>query len=137
MANILVADDSPTILKVVEQLLVPIGHEVRTVQSGLDLLAAVHEDVPDLLLLDIMLPDADGIELCILLRRKPALKSLPIIMITSLQNQYRLASHVGADDYITKPFSPERLLKAVSQYVNDGRGSPGRIEPAPSTNTYA
>ncbi|MBN1429423.1 MAG: response regulator [Anaerolineae bacterium] len=119
MARILVVEDSPTIVSSVEWLLRRNGHEVYIARDGLTALASVRALVPNLVLLDIMLPHTNGFEVCTLMRRNPAYNSVLVVMMTALTDEadVQKAFKVGANGYITKPFKDESLLESVNQYL--------------------
>ena len=124
MARILVVEDSPTVLSQIERLLQENGHEVVTVRDGLATLAALQAFVPDLMLLDIMLPGPGGIELCMMIRRTPRYASMPIIMVTALRTQASLARRAGAAGYVTKPFDQSDLIATVNQHLHANVSAP-------------
>jgi DNA-binding response OmpR family regulator len=107
--TVLVVDDDPTVAEVVGTYLERAGFGVLTATTGTTALDAVHTHAPDLVLLDLMLPDLDGLEVC---RRIRATSQTPIIMLTALGEEVDrvLGLEVGADDYVTKPFSPRELV---------------------------
>ena len=109
----LVIDDDPTVSDVVRRYLEQDGCRVTVVADGLSGLAVVAADPPDLVVLDLMMPGVDGLEVCRRLRRTTPL--LPIVMLTALGEEAdRVAGlEVGADDYLTKPFSPRELVLRV------------------------
>lgn len=117
--TILVADDEPSIVLSLQVLLQKAGFEVRVARNGEEALAAVAAAVPDLILLDAMMPKRDGFDVCQTLRADPALKSLPIIMLTAksrdVERQKGMA--LGATDYITKPFSTRDLVALVRRHL--------------------
>jgi DNA-binding response OmpR family regulator len=115
MSDILVVEDDRDIAALVERYLVRAGHTVRVVESGDLALAAVQRDVPDLILLDLMLPGIGGLDVCRTLRRGQATRGMPIIMLTARTEEADRISglETGADDYITKPFSPNELVARV------------------------
>jgi DNA-binding response OmpR family regulator len=119
MAKILVVEDSPTVASAVECLLRLNGYAVYTARDGLSALASVRAFLPDLILLDILLPHVDGFELCAAIRQNPNYQALPIIMMTALKDEtdIRRAYDVGASDYVTKPFREEDLLATVEQHL--------------------
>jgi DNA-binding response OmpR family regulator len=123
---VLVVDDDPTVAEVVGTYLERAGFGVLTATTGATALDAVSTHAPDLVLLDLMLPDLDGLEVC---RRIRATSHTPIIMLTALGEEVDrvLGLEVGADDYVTKPFSPRELvLRAQSVLRRSGRaGSSG------------
>ena len=119
MARILVVEDSPTIVSSVEWLLRQNGHEVYVARDGLTALASVRALVPNLVLLDILLPHTNGFEVCTLMRKNPAYSSVLVVMMTSLTDEadIKRAYSVGANGYITKPFKEANLLETVNEYL--------------------
>jgi two-component system, OmpR family, alkaline phosphatase synthesis response regulator PhoP len=117
--SILVADDESSIVLSLQFLLRKAGYEVRVAHDGEEALAAVREAVPDLVLLDTMMPKRDGFDVCQSLRADPALQGLPIIMLTArsrdVDRQKGMA--LGATDYISKPFSTRDLVETVRRYL--------------------
>jgi DNA-binding response OmpR family regulator len=122
MAEVLVVEDSPTVLGTIKHLLQGEGHEVHTARDALSAMSALQAFVPDIMLLDIMLPGVGGIELCTMLRRNSRYESMPIIMVTALSNQATLAHYTGADAYVTKPFSDEQLTSTINHHLAVDRG---------------
>jgi DNA-binding response OmpR family regulator len=111
--RVLVVDDDPTVSDVVRRYLEQDGHLVRLAADGAEALAAAAELPPDLAVLDLMMPGIDGIEVCRRLRQQwPA---LPVVMLTALGEEADrvLGLEVGADDYVTKPFSPRELVLRI------------------------
>lgn len=117
--SILVVDDQPANLRAVSALLSRHGYEVRTASAGEEALAMALEDVPDLLLLDMMMPGMDGFDLLVQVQAQPELASVPAIFLTAAQDREMLlrAFDAGAVDYVTKPFIPEELLARVTAHV--------------------
>ncbi|MCO8274044.1 response regulator transcription factor [Actinoplanes sp. TRM 88003] len=113
MPTVLVVDDDPTVSDVVRRYLEQDGYHVRLAADGLAALALAEQDQPDLVVLDLMMPGLDGLEVCRRLRRRHA--GLPVVMLTALGDEGdRVAGlEVGADDYVTKPFSPRELVLRV------------------------
>ena len=111
--RVLVVDDDPTVSDVVRRYLEQDGHLVRLATNGADALAAAAADPPDLAVLDLMMPGIDGIEVCRRLRRQ--WPDLPVVMLTALGEEADrvLGLEVGADDYVTKPFSPRELVLRI------------------------
>nr|WP_221379250.1 response regulator transcription factor [Actinoplanes polyasparticus] len=111
--QVLVVDDDPTVSDVVRRYLEQDGCRVRLVGDGLAALAAVDAERPDLVVLDLMLGGVDGLEVCRRLRRDRP--DLPVVMLTALgeESDRVLGLEVGADDYVTKPFSPRELVLRV------------------------
>lgn len=128
MTKILVIDDEPSITKLVGAYLEPEGYEVYTAADGNAGLKAARAFKPDLIILDVMLPGMDGIELLSRLRRE---SDVYVIMLTARTEETDkiVGLSVGADDYVTKPFSPRELaarVKAALRRIEAGAGSGGR-----------
>jgi len=125
--SILIVDDEPDLLELVRVNLDQAGYSVETAGSGRDALAAVRRSAPDLVVLDLMLPDLSGTELCRRIRSDPALADLPIIMLTAKAAEVDrvVGFEVGADDYVTKPFSPRELALRVAAVLRRRQGSNG------------
>lgn len=113
--NVLIVDDEPNIVLSLKFLITQEGFAVRTAGSGEEALKALTEQLPDLILLDVMMPKPDGYEVCQKIRATPEWKDIPVIMLTAkgrdVEKQKGLA--MGADDYITKPFSTKELIAKV------------------------
>jgi two-component system phosphate regulon response regulator PhoB len=112
---ILVVDDEPDLLELVRFNLDRAGFRVETAASGEEALARLRRSTPDLLVLDLMLPDLSGEEVCRRLRANPSLAGLPVIMLTAKSEEVDrvVGFELGADDYVTKPFSPRELVLRV------------------------
>jgi two-component system KDP operon response regulator KdpE len=112
MMRVLVVDDEPSILAAMAPLLRSRGYDVSTAMSGRGALDALEHDPPDLIVLDLGLPDADGIEICRLIRDGSA---TPIIVLSARGKEADkvAALDAGADDYVTKPFGSEELLARI------------------------
>jgi len=112
--RILVVDDTPQNVRLLEAILIPRGYEVIGASSGQHALDRVAEQVPDLVLLDIMMPGMDGHEVCRRLRADPATALLPVVMVTASGDQNKVkALESGADDFIPKPVNQAELLARV------------------------
>jgi DNA-binding response OmpR family regulator len=111
--SVLIVEDDPEIVKLVSLYLKRDGHNVMTANNGSDGLRLVRESKPDLVILDLMLPQLDGMEICRVLREEGS--KVPIIMLTALVQEENLLQgfDLGADDYIPKPFSPKELSARV------------------------
>src|SRR6266498_4129497 len=125
MTKILVIDDEPTIVKLVSAYLKPEGYEVYTAIDGPSGLKAARAYKPDLVILDVMLPGMDGLELLSRLRRE---SDVYVILLTARTEETDkiVGLSVGADDYVTKPFSPRELtarVKAALRRIQTGAGS--------------
>jgi DNA-binding response OmpR family regulator len=119
-ASILVADDEPNIVLSLEFVLKQAGFRVRTVSDGEAALAAIVQELPDLLLLDVMIPGRDGYAVCQEIRGNPAWRNMRIIMLTAkggeIQREKGLS--LGADEYVTKPFSPRELVERIRRMLD-------------------
>lgn len=115
LARILVVDDEPDILELVRYNLSSEGFEVDTAVDGRDALDQLNRRKPDLVVLDLMLPDQSGTEVCQKIRASPAFRDLPVIMLTARSEELDrvLGFELGADDYVTKPFSTRELTLRV------------------------
>ncbi|MGD8869866.1 MAG: response regulator [Gemmatimonadales bacterium] len=121
--KIVVIEDEADILEVIEYNLRREGFDVVSSESGEDGLEKVESAAPDLILLDLMLPEIDGIELCRRLKSDPLTAGIPIIMVTAKgeESDVVLGLGVGADDYVTKPFSPKELIARVKAVLRRGK----------------
>ncbi|HKD97441.1 MAG TPA: response regulator transcription factor [Micromonosporaceae bacterium] len=115
--RVLVVDDDATVSDVVRRYLERAGYAVALAADGPGALAAYERDQPDLVVLDLMLPGMDGLEVCRRLRTKSS--GVPIIMLTALgeESDRVLGLQLGADDYVTKPFSPRELVLRVQSVL--------------------
>ncbi|MCD6222046.1 response regulator [bacterium] len=112
---IAVIDDEPDILELVSLHLTKSGFKVKEFLNAESFFKFLSSKIPDLIILDLMLPDLDGIEVCKYLKSNQELKSIPIIMLTARVSETDkvLGLELGADDYVTKPFSPRELVARV------------------------
>jgi len=119
MYKILVADDDKAMLQMVEQVLENEGYTVHGVRSTEQALEEVNDDQHDLFLIDVGLPNMDGIELCRKLRDKPTTAEKPIIFMTGQHNGYSVADalEAGGDDYIRKPFAVRELTARIRAHL--------------------
>jgi len=113
--NILVVEDEEDIQELVRYNLAKEGYPVATVDSGEEGLKQARAKRPDLIILDLMLPGMDGLEVCKLLKNEPKTQHIPIVMLTAKGEESDVVSglELGADDYITKPFSPKVLIARI------------------------
>lgn len=120
--SILVVDDEEDILELVNYNLSKAGYKVTCVASGGDAVKAARSDHPDLVVLDLMLPGLDGLEVCTLLKNDPKTRDAAIVMLTARGEEADIVRglELGADDYITKPFSPRILLARVQAVLRRG-----------------
>jgi DNA-binding response OmpR family regulator len=117
--KILIVEDEESLLKLESILLTSKGYEVRGVTNGQAALDAVAEELPDLVLLDIMLPEIDGFEVCRRIKSNPDTRHLPIIMLTAKKSREDMArgEKVGADWYITKPFKSAMVIETIQRFL--------------------
>jgi len=113
--RILVVDDEPDILELVQYNLSKVQYDVVGVESGEEALAQVHATPPDLIVLDLMLPGVDGLEVCKAFKRDTRTTAIPIVILTARGEEADIVAglELGADDYLTKPFSPRVLLARI------------------------
>ena len=130
MSRILVAEDDPDIASLLAHYLQKAGFDADVVSSGRDVVPQIRKSPPDLLLLDLMLPGLDGLEVCRAVRIGPAIPpSIPIIMVTAKgeESDRIVGLELGADDYITKPFSPNEVVARIRALLR--RAQPHRVPP--------
>jgi two-component system alkaline phosphatase synthesis response regulator PhoP len=129
MSRILVVDDDKQIVRLVRSYLEQAGYQVLTAYDGESALHAIRREQPDLVVLDLLLPDHDGWEITRRVRNEPSLAGLPIIMLTArVEDTDKIVGlELGADDYITKPFNPREVVarvRAVLRRVSSGPAPP-------------
>lgn len=113
--RILVVDDEEDLLELLRFNLNKAGYQVSCVSSGEDAVKEARGQLPDLIVLDLLLPRVDGLEVCKVLKRDPRTKPIPIVMLTAKGEEADIVAglEIGADDYVTKPFSPSVLVARV------------------------
>ncbi len=116
MTRVLVVDDDPDVCDLVTYKLRKSGYEVRTATDGEQARSAVAEELPDLVLLDVMMPGPSGLEVLEQWRAEPGTAVMPVILLTALaqESDVERGFALGADDYIMKPFSPRELARRVA-----------------------
>jgi len=126
MARILVVDDDKKIVRLVRSYLEQANFQVLTAHDGETALHIIRRDRPDLVVLDLMLPDRDGWEITRLVRSEPALAKLPIVMLTARveDTDKIIGLELGADDYIAKPFNPREVVARVRAVLRRATDSP-------------
>jgi two-component system alkaline phosphatase synthesis response regulator PhoP len=127
MSRILVVDDDPAIVKLVRAYLEQAGYQVLVAYDGNKALHIARHDKPDLVILDLMLPEMDGWDVCRALRKE---SDVPVIMLTARveESDKLVGLELGADDYVTKPFSPRELVARVRTVLRRAQGMPPRPE---------
>jgi DNA-binding response OmpR family regulator len=118
--KILVCDDEPYILMALTDAVEMEGYECVTAINGKEALQKAREELPDLIMLDIMMPFMDGYEVCRELKADASTRDIPVIMLTAKSQQVDIqkGKDVGADDYITKPFRPSTLRKKFNEVLD-------------------
>jgi two-component system phosphate regulon response regulator PhoB len=126
-AHIFVIDDEPDILELIRYNLDKQGYEVTCVPSGAEALNKLRWQHPDLVVLDLMLPDVDGLDVCKTMKRDTQMAHIPIIMLTARGEEVDVVTglELGADDYLTKPFSPRVLLARIKAVLRRQQRQPG------------
>ena len=132
-SRILIIEDDPDTTELIRLYLVRDGHQVLTASDGVQGLRLAQEDAPDLIVLDLMLPRMDGLEVC---RRVRQISQTPIIMLTArVEEEDRLGGlDMGADDYVTKPFTPRELAARVRAVLR--RAARDAMDRGPSFISY-
>jgi two-component system alkaline phosphatase synthesis response regulator PhoP len=137
--KILIVDDEPDILEIVSYNLIMHGYEVETAKDGDQAIVKAKQFHPDLIILDIMMPKKNGIEVCKILRSQPEFQQTLIVFLTALNDEL---SHVkglelGADDFISKPISPKIMVSKVNAFFRrlnkpeENEDTAGRIHGLP------
>ena len=126
MERVLIVDDDLDIQRLVSYNLTQAGFEVATAETGRKALDSVQKHPPDLIILDLMLPDVDGMEVCRTLRQRENSRRIPIVMLTARGDEIDrvIGFELGADDYVMKPFSPRELVlrvKSIFRRMKDER----------------
>lgn len=123
--TIMVVDDNPDIITIVRTILEGKGYKVMSAYSGAELLSSLEKDKPDLVVLDIMMPQMDGLEVLTRLKAAPDTASIPVILLTAkVQYEDVLGGYkLGADYYITKPFTSTQLINGINLLL-------GEVKPA-------
>jgi len=118
--RILVVEDQPDNRQIIRDMLAATDYEIIEAEDGEQALAAIAKQRPDLILMDIQLPVMDGYEATRRIKADPALRSIPIIAVTSyaLSGEEKKARAAGCDDYVPKPYSPRQLLAKIRQHFS-------------------
>jgi len=118
--SILIIEDEPDIIMLVKRSLKPYHFRILEANSGTNALSILENEKPDLILLDIMMPDMDGFEVCRRIKKDFGLKSIPVIFLTVRNNQDDMerGRRAGAVGYFTKPFDPFQLSEEINKFLN-------------------
>src|SRR5262249_34893104 len=135
---ILIVEDDPDIAALVARYLDKAGFHTTHVATGREALQAIAAGRPDVLVLDVMLPNIDGLEICRILRAHAATATLPIIMLTARaeESERIVGLEIGADDYLAKPFSPGELVARVRALLRRAMRTSGAQPASGATLTY-
>lgn len=123
--KVLIVDDEPDILELVEYNLKKEGYQVYLANNGQEAIVAAKKYIPDLIILDIMMPKLDGIETCRMLRQMPEFKNTFMVFLTARSEEYSEIAgfNVGADDYIAKPIKPRALISRINAILRRNSGT--------------
>ena len=118
-SSILVVDDDQNLVDMLERILKWKGYQVTKAYDGNSALALLKKHKPDLIILDVMMPDMDGYTTCSIIKTNEATKEIPVVILSVLGYELNkeLANKIGADGYVTKPFSSRNLLDTIAQFL--------------------
>jgi CheY-like chemotaxis protein len=121
MAKILIVDDDEQATKLLERVLAIKGHEATSLNDSAETIQVVNSAAPDLILLDLMMPEPNGFEVCKMLRADPKYARIPIVIITAMDDSSSKenAYAAGANDYLTKPFRIDALAQAIDDLIGN------------------
>ena len=122
MARILIVDDSPSQLMGIRRIVEKLGHDALTAEDGAAGVEAAKREIPDLILMDVVMPNLNGFQATRSITREPTTKHIPVILVTTKdQDTDRVwGMRQGAKAYITKPFSESELSELITQYLGNG-----------------
>ncbi len=125
MNKILVVDDEPDVRALVHDIVTGSGYEVFTASTGEEALTKIVSVKPDLVILDVVMPGMSGLEVCRLMKAKPNLRNIRVLMLSALSRDVdqRLIAEAGADSYMRKPFSVNDLLSKIDELLVEGGGA--------------
>jgi DNA-binding response OmpR family regulator len=128
--KVLVVDDDPTVAEIVAGYLTRAGYAVDRAADGREALARAADGRPDLVVLDLMLPEMDGLEVCRRLRADRSAPPVPVVMLTAKgqESDRILGLELGADDYVTKPFSPRELVLRIQSVLRRSAAAPPPVD---------
>ncbi len=129
--TILVVDDDAELVELISFNLKQAGYSIVTAADGVDALKKARSMQPDLIVLDVMMPELDGFAVCEILRRDPATASIPIMMLTALSSELGRVAGLGsgASDFVTKPFSPRLLVQRIEELLQKTSNIPQAAAP--------
>jgi two-component system alkaline phosphatase synthesis response regulator PhoP len=124
--KILVVDDDPDQLELIRWSLKKAGFVIGTAANGVDALVKTRSDQPDLIVLDLMLPELNGFDICKTLRKDPVTASIPVIMLTGMCSEFSRLTGLesGVNLFLTKPYSPEELVSKVEEMLKQSPTQP-------------
>lgn len=128
--RVLVVDDNAANLKLMRLVLASAGFEVRTATSGAEALHEIATDAPDLVLMDVQLPDIDGLACTRMIKAHPGSRHIPVVAVTAyaMRGDAEAAREAGCDDYVTKPIDTRALAGVVARHLAAARG--GGLDPS-------
>lgn len=128
MSKILIADDDPGVRELCRIVLGNEGYDVVEAETALSCVSLTQQELPDLVLLDWMMPEVDGMDALRMLKADARTQKIPVVMLTALDGlpQITLATYIGADGYVTKPFEVNDLLSLVRRFTQPPAGAPLR-----------
>jgi two-component system phosphate regulon response regulator PhoB len=123
MSKVVVIDDEPFILMMIEDKLKKAAIDVVTVRESRRAMEVIRRELPDLVILDWMMPEVSGIDICRMLKQDDALRHVPVFMLTAKgqDSDEQLGKQIGVERYITKPFSPKMLLELVRETLGNAK----------------
>ena len=126
--TILIVDDEPAILELARMILEDGGYSVAIAKNGVEALQKVESQVPDLILLDLVMPGISGIEVCKILKSRPTTRLTPVVMFTVLgsNTDRKMAETAHCDGYLLKPFTPQALLREAETFLSKNEMSDNR-----------
>jgi CheY-like chemotaxis protein len=124
MGRVLVVDDSPFMIRLVTYILDSAGYETASAENGRIALDMIAQQPPDLVFLDTMMPEMNGLETLRSIRANPETRDIPVLMLTAMvqDDDYRVAEDAGADGYLVKPFTQAAVLDSVARYLGAPSG---------------
>lgn len=123
IGKILIADDEPDIVRLLEFVLERKGFDVISAHSGEAVVGLAEEEMPDLILLDVLMPVVDGLEVCRRLKKNSKTRGIPVAMLSakSQKTEIREGLEMGATEYICKPFDPKEIVAKVTEIIEEHR----------------